>query len=335
MIPSSRPPRPALDPELEAALVASGGLEIVSLTPERIAAERRTEGVDRPTLASLQAIEGVDADEATVPGPCGDVVVAVLRPSEPDPASGAARPTTGLRPGVLHVHGGGMVLGTRFWDLDEPLTWVHDLGAVVVSPEYRRAPEHPHPAPVEDCWAALAWTVDNAAELGVDPARIVVAGVSAGGGIAAGLSLMARDRGGPALAGTLLRCPMLDDRSITPSSAMLVGELVWDGVSNDTGWDALLGTDRGGEHVSPYASPARAQDLSALPPTYVDVGSADAFRDEDVDHALRLWRAGGDAELHVWPGAFHVFENIAPDAALTLRARQARARWLERVLTPR
>lgn len=332
---TSRPPRPALDPELEAALVASGGLEIVSLTPGRIAAERMTEAVDRPTLDSLRAIEGVDADEVTAPGPRGDVVMVVLRPGEDAPAPGAAPPTTGLRPGILHVHGGGMVMGTRFWDLDEPLTWVSGLGAVVVSPEYRRAPEHPHPAPVEDCWAALGWMVDHAAELGVDPARIVVAGVSAGGGIAAGLSLVARDRGGPALAGVLLRCPMLDDRAITPSSAMLAGELVWDSVSNDTGWDALLGADRGGEHVSPYASPARAQDLSGLPPTYVDVGSVDTLRDEDVDHALRVWRAGGDAELHVWPGGCHVFENFVPEAPLARRAVRARSQWLERVLTPR
>ena len=127
---------------------------------------------------------------------------------------------------------------------------------------------------------------------------------------------MARDRGGPALAGQMLMCPMLDDRNDTPSARQMAGQGVWDHTSNHTGWTALLGAACGGPDVSPYAAPARAGDLSGLPPTFIDVGSAETFRDEDVTYASRIWQAGGVAELHVWPGGFHGFATMAPQAAL-------------------
>ena len=167
------------------------------------------------------------------------------------------------------------------------------LQLAVVSVEYRLAPETPHPGPVEDCYAGLSWTVAHAAELGVDPARVIVGGVSAGGGLAAAVALLARDRGAPALLGQLLACPMLDDRNDTPSAWQMAGVGVWDRAANDVGWAALLGDARGGPDVSPYAAPARAADLSGLPPAFIDVGSAETFRDEDVAYASRIWQAGG------------------------------------------
>ena len=144
---------------------------------------------------------------------------------------------------------------------------------------------------------------------------------------------MARDRsGGPALIGQLLACPMLDDRNQTPSSHELDGEGIWDRTSNLTGWQALLGGPCGGPDVSPDAAPARATDRSGLPPAFLDVESVETFRDETVDYAARIWRAGGSAELHVWPGGFHGFDLLAPEAALSRSARAARIDWLRRLL---
>jgi acetyl esterase/lipase len=157
-------------------------------------------------------------------------------------------------------------------------------------------------------------------------------GVSAGGGLSAAVALLARDRGGPALAGQLLVCPMLDDRNDSPSSRQMAGLGVWDRVANDVGWTALLGEARGGPDVSPYAAPARATDLSGLPPAFIDVGSAETFRDEDVAYASRIWQAGGSAELHVWPGGSHGFAGMVPGAAISRAAVAAQRNWLARLL---
>ena len=167
------------------------------------------------------------------------------------------------------------------------------------------APEHPDPTPVTDCYAALRWLADNAATLDISPDRITVMGDSAGGGLAAGVTLMARDRGGPAIAQQILIYPMLDDRTTTPDPA-LVPSLTWTYDDNVTGWGALLGG--GPQHVSPYAAPARAQDLTNLPPTFIDVGDLDIFRDEDIAYAQRLIEAGVPTELHLYPGCPHAFE---------------------------
>jgi acetyl esterase/lipase len=225
-----------------------------------------------------------------------------------------------------------MIVGDRFTGADEYLDWLEAFGAVVVSVEYRLAPEFPDPTPVDDCYAGLLWMAEHAAELGVDPERIVVAGVSAGGGLAAGITLRARDEHAPALAGSLLIYPMIDDRNETVSSYQISGVGVWDRGSNDTGWDALLGDRRRTDGVSIYAAPARAEDLSGLPPTFVDCATAEVFRDEDVAYATRIWQQGGIAELHVWPGGFHGFDALAPAAQLSIEARAARVRWLHRIL---
>lgn len=157
-----------------------------------------------------------------------------------------------------------------------------------------------------------------------------------GGGMVTGSHRLglprARDRAGPRAIGQVLMCPMLDDRNDTPSAHQMAGLGVWDRTSNDTGWSALLGAARGTADVSPYAAPARADDLSGLPPAFIDVGSAETFRDEDVAHASRIRQAGGSAELHVWPGGFHGFDGLVPQAALSRDARAARLRWLRRLL---
>jgi acetyl esterase/lipase len=197
---------------------------------------------------------------------------------------------------------------------------------------YRLAPEFPDPCPVEDTYAALVWMTQRADDLGIDPQRVVVVGRSAGGGLGAGAALLARDRGGPALLGQLLISPMLDDRNDTVSSHQIDGVGIWDRTSNDTGWTALLGGRRGTDDVSVYAAPARATDLSRLPPTFVDCGSAEVFRDEDIAYASAIWAAGGQAELHVWPGAFHASDLIAPDAVLCEQMTAARDAWMTRLL---
>ena len=186
-----------------------------------------------------------------------------------------------------------MIVGDNRFGLPEMLDLAEPLGMAVVSVEYRLAPETPTRAPSRT--ATRAWCgVGHADELGIDPERIVIGGASAGGGLARGTALMARDRSGPAILAQLLLCPMLDDRNDSPSAQQMRGLGIWDAPSNETGWNALLGDGvRGGPDVSPYAAPARAADLSGLPPAFIDVGSAETFRDEDVAYASRIWQAGG------------------------------------------
>jgi len=200
-------------------------------------------------------------------------------------------------------------------------------GVPMLVVDYRVAPEHPHPTPVEDCYAALRWLTENASALGVDPTRIAVMGDSAGGGLAAGVSLLARDRGGPPIAQQLLIYPMLDDRTRTPDP-QLVPFLTWTYDDNVTGWAALLGDSAGIDAVSPYAAPARATDVSGLPDTYIDVGELDIFRDEDIAYARRLSDAGVPTELHLHPGCPHAFEALARGADIAQRAIGDRVRRL-------
>jgi acetyl esterase/lipase len=179
-----------------------------------------------------------------------------------------------------------------------------DLDAIVVSVEYRLAPEHPFPAGIDDCYAALRWTAANAAELGIDPARLAIAGQSAGGGLAAGTALMARDRGGPALCFQLLEIPELDDRLDTPSMLAFQDTPLWNRPNAVWSWKHYLGPKHAGE-PSPYAAPARAKDLSGLPPAYVSTMEFDPLRDEGIQYALRMLQAGVSVELHSYPGTFH------------------------------
>jgi acetyl esterase/lipase len=259
--------------------------------------------------------------ELQLPGPAGDLVLSVFTPDA------LAAPG----PAVYWVHGGGMVAGSRF-GASEGVDAGAAVGAVITSVEYRLAPEHPAPAPADDCYAGLLWVAEHADELGIDPARVVLGGASAGGGLAAATALRVRDHGGPALAGLMLCCPMLDDRMTSCSSDQFDDVILWTRASNEFGWRSLLGDRFGTDEVTIYEVPGRATDLAGLPPTLVDVGSADLFRDEDVGFASTIWASGGDAELHVWPGGYHGFELLAPAATLSLDAAEARRRWVARTL---
>jgi acetyl esterase/lipase len=240
--------------------------------------------------------------------------------------------TTAPGPGsaVLYLHGGGMIFGLehlgRLYDL-AVRSYVATSGVPMLMVDYRIAPEHPHPTPVEDCYAALRWLAEHAPTFGVDPVRIAVMGDSAGGGLAAGVALLARDRGGPALAQQLLIYPMLDDRAHTPDPQLLPF-LTWTYDDNITGWSALLADSAGTDTVSAYAAPARATDLTGLPATYIDVGDLDIFRDEDITYARRLSDAGVPTELHLHPGCPHAFEALAREADVAQRAIGDRIRRL-------
>ncbi|GHI03415.1 esterase [Streptomyces cellostaticus] len=323
---SPTPPPPPFDPELAASLELIKDMISPGLSMDEIPAARQGAGIELLGRLDLSMGGAFAVEDRTVPGPQGapDVSLLICRPASADPAEPL--------PVIYHVHGGGMVLGDNRAGVDGPLAWAYELGAVVVSVEYRLAPEHPHPAPIDDVYAGLLWTVRHAKEIGGDPDRIVLAGASAGGGLTAALALLLRDRQGPPVIGQLLMCPMLDDRNDTVSSHQMAGLGVWDRTANETGWTALLGEHRGGPDVSPYAAPARASDLSGLPPAFLDVGSAETFRDEVVAYASRIWQSGGIAELHVWPGGFHGFDGFAPQAPLSQAARAAQLDWLRRLL---
>ena len=311
--------RPPYDPELEAALAALADQLPPTITPDMIAM-MRTAPITAP-IGELLEGRGITHREVTVPGYEGaDITLSIFARDGHDTAG----------PGIYHTHGGGMIVGDRFTGMETLLDWVERFDAVCVSVEYRLAPEFPDPYLTEDCYAGLAWTAEHAAELGIDPGRLIIAGASAGGGLAAGTALLARDRHGPPLAGQVLMCPMLDDRNTTRSSHQFVGIGVWDRGSNETGWSAYLGDRCGTGDVSIYAAPSRATDLSGLPATFIDVASAEVFRDEAVAYASQIWADGGVAELHVWPGGFHGYELMAPQARLAQVSRKVRSDWVAR-----
>lgn len=314
--------RPPFDPELEAILDERRAEVVVGLAPQDIPALRdRSSGpeVVRPAAdgAFVWSVHHAPGGSAS-PG----VDVVIFRPVD----------AAGQVPCLIHLHGGGLVTGTAWDDVAPLLALAAEAGCAIASVDYRLAPEEPYPAAVEDAYAALSWLVGHAAALGIDPERVLVEGISAGGGLAAALALLARDRGGPRLAGQMLLCPMLDDRNDTPSARQMAGHGSWDRNANATAWHAYLGGAAGRTDVPAYASPARAAELGGLPPAFIDVGSAETFRDEAVAYATGLWLAGGVAELHVWPGGFHGFDYFAPEAVISGDARDARRRWLLRLL---
>ncbi|MCK2025793.1 alpha/beta hydrolase [Microbacterium sp. SSW1-47] len=315
--------RPPFDPELEAALALVADQLPPTLTADMIPLLRESPVSGEDEIFSVLSERGFTWRDVSITGhDDGEIVVSVIE----------KQGRTGTGPGFFHTHGGGMIIGNRWLGVVGFLDWAERYNGVIVTVEYRLAPEFPDPYPVEDCYAGLRWAAHHADELGIDPTRLLIGGGSAGGGLAAGTALLARDRRGPELIGQLLIYPMLDDRDATVSTRQIDGIGVWDRGSNLTGWTALLGDRRGDDDVSIYAAPARATDLSGLPPAFIDCGSAEVFRDEDVAYATKLWEAGVHAELHVWAGGFHGFDMFAPHAAVAQAMLAARDNWVNRLL---
>ena len=296
-----------LDAELEAAV---GAFPQFTMTADLLPAFR----VPAPPAELSTAVERT---ERQVPGD-PPVTVRVHRPA------GATEPL----PCFVSMHGGGFVIGSV--DMDDLLfdRWCPLLGVVGVSVDFRLAPETPYPGPLDDCYRALVWTYEHADELGVDRDAIVLHGVSAGGGLAAGLALLARDRGEVPVALQVLDTPMLDDRRVTASSRQ-DGLAIWNRESNEFGWRSYLGDHFGTDDVPAYAAPTRATDLAGLPPAFVCVGTCDGFRDEDVEYALRLNQAGVPTELHVYAGAPHGYQ-FARDTAVYRTSRLDIEDWFAR-----
>ncbi|UNO39188.1 alpha/beta hydrolase [Streptomyces sp. MST-110588] len=318
-------PPPPLDRELAEPLRAILAGLPGPLTLELVADRRARTAAGSLSDDAIRRGGAFELEERVVPGAAGSpgLPLLICRPTA----------TPGPHPVIYNTHGGGMVAGgPRTAELSGELDRAQELQLAVVAVDYRLAPEHPDPAPVEDCYAGLRWVAAHAAGLGLDGERIVISGNSAGGCLAAGVSLLARDRGGPRLLGQMLQCPMLDDRCETPSMAQMARVGMWDGLSNRAGWTALLGDRRGTGEVSCYTAPGRATDLAGLPPAFIDVGSVEALRDEAIAFATRIWQAGGEAELHVWSGAFHSFDEWVPQAVVSRGAQRARADWLRRLL---
>lgn len=312
--------RHLVDPELHGLLDSFADLV---LSMDNLGEVRAGASVPSPLFADTGA--AVDMACLKVPGPTDapEVALALYRPLGIDTAL----------PCILHCHGGGYVFGSPAAQLYQHRSMAEALSCCLVSVDYRLAPETRFPGAIEDCYAALTWLFENAGKMKIDPTRIGVMGESAGGGLAASLALLARDRGGPSLAFQHLIYPMIDDRTGTTNRTHpFAGAFVWTEQNNYFGWSALLGQPAGGADVSPYAAAARAQDLSDLPPAFVSTGALDLFVDEDIDYARRLMRAGVPVELHVYPGAFHGFD-LDRSAAVSVQARRDSAAALSHFLS--
>jgi len=310
--------RHLVDPQLLALLELFPTLQFsAELLPEIRAREF-------PIPVDPRAAAAVEMETRMISGPPGaaDVPLYIYRPRE----------KTGTLPCILHIHGGGYVAGSAAMmePSHRPLALAAECS--IVSVDYRLAPETRFPGAIEDCYAALAWVFKQASGLGFDPQRIGVMGESAGGGLAAALSLLARDRREYKLGFQHLIYPMLDDRTCRAANPHpYSGEFIWTAHNNNFGWSSLLGVPPGSDGVSPYAAPARAEDLAQLPPAFISTGALDLFLEEDLDYARRLARQGVPVELHVYPGAYHAFD-LEPDAQVAQDARRDSVAALRRFL---
>lgn len=271
---------------------------------------------------------GLTYEDRTVSTSEGDIILGIIRPR------GAEKRSLPL---VYDIHGGGMILGTRHATLvPERLQWVADHEISLITPEYTLATEAPAPRAAMECYAALIHVAEHAEQFMVDSSRIILSGISGGGGLAASVALLVRDKGGPQLLAQLLNCPQLDDRHQTVSSKQFSAARgaidSWVRETNIYAWNAILGVGHENREVSIYESPARAEDLRGLPQTFLDVGGCEVFRDAGIQYASKLLACGVPTELHVWPGGYHGYENFAPDATVSIRTREARTNWIERIL---
>jgi len=299
-------------PELRSALKHMNAFVL----PEDLEAARQTPQPPR------NHTDKVAVFDRTISGADGrDMLLRVYEPADRDLEEA---------PALLWIHGGGYVMGHPGYDDNLCLSMAEAAGCVVFSPDYRLAPEHPFPAGLEDCYATLCWIHRSAESLGIDRQRVAVAGPSAGGGLTAALSLLARDRGGPSICFQMPLYPMIDDRNITPSSREITHPAVWNEYNNIAAWEMYLGGRK--DDVPPYAAPIRAADLTGLPPAYTCVGQLDPFRDETLEYVARLSQAGVDVEFHLYPGGYHAFEIAAPDAEISVRARNEYIQALTRAL---
>jgi acetyl esterase/lipase len=299
--------RHLVDPELAQILSQLPSFELNAATLPALRA------MDFPADAPVAG--EVHRVERELPGPSGAPAVRALFYT---PAAAG-----GPLPAVLHIHGGGYVMGVPETNDARNRQLARNVGCAVLSVDYRLAPETPFPGGIEDCYAALLWLHRHAARLGVDAQRIAISGESAGGGLAASLALLARDRGEVPVCFQQLTFPMIDDRTGSLGEAHpYAGEFIWTAVSNRYAWTALLNGTPGGDAVSAYAAASRAPNLAGLAPAFIAVGALDLFVDEDIDYARRLIRAGVPTELHVYPGAFHGYPMFAPHARITRQADQ-------------
>ena len=314
--------RDRIDPDSRAPLeellkVFPGGFNAIASIVER---RSTLESLLQTMVADLPPNENVVTEDREIPGP-EDAPPMGVRIYHPKTASC-------ILPGIFFIHGGGMIMGSVEGENLKATELCEAIQAVVVSVEYRLAPEYPHPAPVQDCYAALKWMAQNAEELAFDVDRLAVVGGSAGGGLTIATTMMARDMGFPRICFQMPLYPMIDDRNETPSSYEIMGVGIWDREGNIEAWEWYLG----GNPADDYAAPARAENLAGLPPTFIDVGELDLFRDEDIQFAARLIQAGVPTELHVYPGAYHASEVFAPEAALSKSILARRTEALLRVL---
>jgi acetyl esterase len=308
-----------IDPELTAVLDFLPDLDL----SDPVAARTGFEAILAGIRFEIPGLETLEIEDRLVPGWEGDpdVGVRIYRPQG----------RTAPGPGVLMIHGGGFVIGSVEAEHGGAAAAAISTGAVVVSVEYRLAPEHPYPAAVHDCYSALRFLAEQADNLGVDPGRIAILGTSAGGGLGAATALLARDLGGPALCFQMLHIPELDDRLETPSMRAFVDTPMWSRPRAEQSWRAYLGPNADPDDVSPYAAPARATDLAGLPTTYISTAENDPLRDEGILYALRLLQAGVSVELHQFPGTFHGSALMA-SAAISQRAQKESTIALRRAL---
>lgn len=314
-----------VDPELIESLelmdaATNGGIDLHDIPAIR----RLTRELAEFGKANMPPIEGVSMQKRNIPGPEGapDVTVLVFRPEN----------KPGNLPALIWIHGGGYVLGSAEQDEMIARQLSKEAECAVIAVDYRLAPEHPYPAAIEDCYAVLKWASDFAHEMKIDKSRLVVGGASAGGGLAAGLALLARDRKEVDIQFQLLIYPMIDDGNVLPTSAAHPETFIWSRESNLIGWRSYLGCEPGGKEIPMYAAPFRAEDLAGLPPAIILVGELDLFLNENIEYTQGLIKADVHTELHVYPGAYHGFNSFAPDADVSKRCNAELLSALKRAL---
>jgi len=312
-----------IDPELAAFVDLMPAFDLNDLAAARTAFEEMIAQVQM----ELPEAETLEIEDRLVPGWEGDpdVPVRVYRPRR------AAGDGAATAPGIVFIHGGGFMIGSVDTEHMGAVQVAGDTGAVVVSVDYRLAPEDPYPAALHDCYAALSWLHTEAGALGVDRDRVAVMGASAGGGLSAALALLARDLGGPALCFQMLQIPELDDRLETPSMQEFVDSPLWNRPLAVQSWKAYLGELHGSPDVPAHAAPSRATDLSGLPPAYISTAEHDPLRDEGIAYALGLLHAGVSVELHQFPGTFHG-SALVTTAAVSKRAQRESVLVVRRAL---